>query len=46
MAAYCETAGHSWTSTLGFCTQAAVGDVGIILGIYAALECCQQEGFL
>ena len=36
MSSYVETAGHSWTSTLGFCTQAAVGDVGIILGIYAA----------
>ena len=36
MSAFVETAGHSWTSTLGFCTRAAVGDVGIILGIYAA----------
>lgn len=36
MSAYVETAGHSWTSTLGFCTRASVGDVGIILGIYAA----------
>jgi hypothetical protein len=36
MSAYIETAGYSWTSTLGFCTRAAVGDVGIILGIYAA----------
>ena len=36
MSAYVETAGHSWTSTLGLCTWAAVGDVGIILGIYAA----------
>jgi hypothetical protein len=36
MSAYVETAGQSWTSTLGLCTQAAVGDVGIILGIYAA----------
>lgn len=36
MSAYVETAGLSWTSTLGFCTRAAVGDVGIILGIYAA----------
>lgn len=36
MSAYVETAGFSWTSTLGFCTRAAVGDVGIILGIYAA----------
>jgi hypothetical protein len=33
---YAETAGHSWTSTLDLCTRAAVGDVGIILGIYAA----------
>jgi len=36
MSAYVETAGQSWTSTLGLCTRAAVGDVGIILGIYAA----------
>jgi hypothetical protein len=34
MSAYVETAGYSWTSTLGRCTRAAVGDVGIILGIY------------
>ncbi|MFZ3209307.1 MAG: hypothetical protein WA140_10795, partial [Geobacteraceae bacterium] len=36
MSAYIETAGHSWINTLVFCTRAAVGDVGIILGIYAA----------
>ena len=36
MSAYVETAGRSWTSTLGLCTRAAVGDVGIILGIYGA----------
>lgn len=36
MSAYAETAGQSWTSTLGYCTRAAVGDVGIILGIYFA----------
>jgi acetate kinase len=36
MSAYVETARHSWVSTLGLCTRAAVGDVGIILGIYAA----------
>jgi hypothetical protein len=36
MSAYVETAGHSWISTIGFCTRAAVGDVGIILGIYTA----------
>jgi hypothetical protein len=36
MSAYVETAGHSWKSAVGFCTRAAVGDVGIILGIYAA----------
>jgi hypothetical protein len=36
MSAYVETVGHSWTSTLGFCTRAAMGDVGIILGIYSA----------
>ncbi|MEW5976356.1 MAG: hypothetical protein AB1898_11195 [Acidobacteriota bacterium] len=35
MSAYVETSGQSWTSTLGLCTRAAVGDVGIILGIYA-----------
>jgi hypothetical protein len=35
MSAYVETAGYSWASTLGYCTRAAVGDVGIILGIYA-----------
>lgn len=34
MSAYVETAGYSWTSTLGRCTLAAIGDVGIILGIY------------
>jgi len=36
MSAYVETSGRSWTSTLGLCTRAAIGDVGIILGIYAA----------
>ncbi|MEO6626085.1 MAG: hypothetical protein ABIN37_14805 [Burkholderiaceae bacterium] len=36
MPAFVETAGYSWTSTLNFCTRAAVGDVGILLGIYAA----------
>ncbi len=36
MSAYVETAGRAWTSTLGLCTRAAVGDVGIILGIFAA----------
>jgi len=36
MSAYVETAEQSWTSTLGFCTRMAAGDVGIILGIYAA----------
>ena len=35
MSAYVETAGRSWTSTLALCTRAAVGDVGIILGICA-----------
>jgi hypothetical protein len=34
MSAYLETAGHSWAGTLGLCTRAAVGDVGIVLGIY------------
>jgi hypothetical protein len=36
MLAYVETAGDSRTSTLALCTRAAVGDVGIILGISAA----------
>jgi hypothetical protein len=36
MSAYVETTGQSLTSTLGLYTRAAVGDVGIILGIYAA----------
>jgi len=36
MSAYVDTTGHSWTSTLGLCTRAAVGDVGIVLGIYAS----------
>ena len=36
MFAYVETAGRSWTSPLGLCMWAAVGDVEIILGIYAA----------
>lgn len=36
MSAYVETAGQSWTSTLGLCTRAAVGDVGITVSIYAA----------
>ena len=35
MSAYVETSGRNWTSTLGFCTWASVGDVGIVLGIYA-----------
>ena len=35
MPAYVETAERSWTSTSVFCMRAAVGDVGIILGIYA-----------
>ena len=35
MSSYVETSGRSWTSTLGFCTRAAVGDVGITLGLYA-----------
>ena len=33
MSAYVETAEHSWMSPLGLCTRAAVGDVGIILGV-------------
>jgi hypothetical protein len=36
MFAYVEPAGRSWTSALGLCTWAAVGDVEIILGIYVA----------
>ena len=35
MSAYVETAGHSWTNTISLCTRAAVGDVGITMGIYA-----------
>ncbi len=36
MSAYVEMVGRSWTSTLGTCTRAAAGDVGIILMLYAA----------
>jgi len=36
MSAYVETEGHSWTRTLGLCTQAALGDVVIILGVHTA----------
>jgi hypothetical protein len=36
MSAYIETVGRSWTSTIALCTWAAVGDAGIVLGIYAA----------
>ena len=36
MSAYIETADRSWTSGLGLCTWAALGDLGISLGIYAA----------
>ena len=36
MSAYVETTDRSWTSTLELCTRAAVGDVGIVLGIYMA----------
>lgn len=35
MSAYVETARQSWSSTLGLCTRAAVGDVVMSLGIYA-----------
>lgn len=35
MSAFVETADRSWTSTLALCTRAALGDVGIILGICA-----------
>jgi hypothetical protein len=35
MSAYVETSGRPWASTLEFCTRATVGDVGIVLGIYA-----------
>ena len=35
MFAYVDTVGRSWTSSLGLCTWAAVGDVEIIHGIYA-----------
>jgi len=34
MSAYVQTAGYPWMDTLGRCTKAALGDVGIILGIY------------
>lgn len=37
MSAFVEMAGYSWASTLDVCTRAAVGDVGILLGIYAAV---------
>ena len=36
MPAFVETAAAPWTRTLGLCTWAAVGDVGIILGICSA----------
>lgn len=36
MFVYVEPAGRSWTSALGLCMWAAVGDGEIILGIYAA----------
>jgi len=36
MSAYIETEGRSWANTLGLCTWAALGDVGIILGVYVA----------
>lgn len=35
MSAYVETTGRAWASTLSLCTKAAVGDVGITLGLYA-----------
>jgi len=35
MSAYIDTARHSWSSTLTLCTRATVGDVGIVVGIYA-----------
>jgi len=38
MSAYVETAGRLWSNTLGLCTRAAAGDVGIILGICATGE--------
>ena len=41
MSAYVETSGRPWTSTLELCTRAAVGDVGIILGICAAGAPCR-----
>jgi hypothetical protein len=36
MSAYVETKGKTWSNTIALCTQAAAGDVAIILGIYAA----------
>ena len=35
MSFYVETAGQPWMNSLGMCTRAAAGDVGIILAIYA-----------
>ena len=35
MSFYVETAGQPWMNSLGVCTRAAAGDVGIILAIYA-----------
>ena len=43
MSAFVETAGYSWTSTLGICTRAAVGDVGILLSIYAVIALATGE---
>lgn len=35
MYAYTIMTADSWSSTLALCTQATLGDVGIVLGIYA-----------
>ena len=35
MGAYVQTADQPWSETLALCTRAAVGDVVILLGIYA-----------
>lgn len=35
MGAYVQTAGQPWSETLALCTRAALGDMVILLGIYA-----------
>lgn len=43
MHAFVETVGSAWASTLRLCTRAAVGDVGILLSIYAAIALATGE---